>query len=184
MSLWNSPLEISFPELFLSLVREGFPELGEKDEGICLYADNLSYLDGIFSCQLLVTFAFGRKYFSSFNRMGKAINILIENADTGQSYQMNLDDPHKTYPENSGDNFNPDNAKNFDGIKTSYREIPLTIELDNPGWGPHLFIRAVLQDFTSNTLAVDFTEDVSISSFLDGKTHTLMLSEEESEGDE
>lgn len=184
MSQWSSPLEINFPELFSSQNRKGFPELAEEEEGICLYADNLSYEDSIFSCQLLVSFTFSRKFLCSFNRIGKAINLLIENADTGQCYQMNLDDPHKNYPAYSSDNFDPSIAKDLPGIKTSYRQIPLMIELENPGWGPHLFIRAILQNFTSNILALDFSDEVKISSFMDGEVHTVNLSEEESEDDE
>jgi len=183
MSHWSDPIDIDFPELFSSVDREGFPELSEGDEGLTLHADNLKYEDGVFSCNLLLSFAFSREFLSSFRRVGSAINILIENVDTGQCYKMNLDDPHKTYPIIAGDNFDPAIQTAPPGLKTSYREIPLTMVIENPGWGPHLFCRAVLQNHTSNIVALDVSDKVSIFCFVNGTPHSPSLSKEDSDSD-
>jgi hypothetical protein len=181
MGHWSDPIEIGFPELFSSLDRSGFPELADNEEGLCLHADNLSFESGLFACNLLLSFAFSRKFFGNFRRVGRAINIIIENADTGQCHRMNLEDPHKTYPSLAGDNHYSGSGVVHPGVKTAYREIPLTIELDNPGWGPHVFFRAVLQDHSSNILALNLFEEVSVCSFVDGKQISQKLSAENSE---
>lgn len=181
MAQWNHPLEIDFPELFTSVDREGFPVLDDGEKGIRIYADNLSFEEDLFSCHLLVSFAFSRQFHSSFKRIAQAITLLIENADTGQYHHMNLIDPHKKYPSLDGDNFDSNSGNGFKGIKTSYREIPISMVISKPGWGPHLFIRAVLQDITSNVLAINFGNELEISSYLNGLAFSVQLSSSDDE---
>jgi len=175
MGSWNSPLEIAFPELFSSLDRKGFVLLDSKQEGIRIYADKLEYQDGLLSGNLLLTFAFTREFYTSFQRIAKAIVVTIENADTGQCTAIKLIDPHKVYPGFNGDNYSPDKAHESQGIKTSYREIPFSLEVVQPGWGPHLFIRAQLQKFSSNTLALDVRDEIGLDSYMDARTHDIIF---------
>lgn len=173
MARWNSPIEIDFPELFSSLDRKGFALLDSKQEGIRIYADELAYRYGQLSGNLLLTFAFARQFSTSFQRIEQAIVVTIENAETGQSEAIKLTDPHKVYPALEGRNYNPDKAHKSQGIKTSYREIPFSISMHQPGWGPHIFIRAQLQMFSSNTLALDISDEVILGSFLNAQEHTV-----------
>ena len=115
MSQWSSPLKIETPELFSSINRKGFPTIASGEEGIRVYADKLNYQEGLFSCQLLISYAFARQFISSFKRPGQALIVLIENAETGQCHQMNLTDPHKRYPSLDGDNYSVDTAKPHKG---------------------------------------------------------------------
>jgi hypothetical protein len=179
MSLWNEPLELDFPELFSSMDRTGFPQVSDAEQGIRIYADNLSYEDNLLSCNLLITFSFKRAFATRFQRIGQALNVIVENADTGQSAFFNLNDPHKKYPSIKGDNLLSEPKSIKKGRKTSYREIPLTIELNNPGWGPHLFVRVALQAFVSNILAVDVSEEPRLSSYLNDEPYSVDLEDED-----
>lgn len=181
MAQWNHPLEIDFPQLFTSVDREGFPVLGDGEEGIRIFADNLNFEEDVFSCQLLVSFAFSRQFCCRFKRLAQAITILIENADTGQYHHMSLIDPHKIYPSLDGDNFNPSDQNRLTGIKTSYREIPISMAISNPDWGPHLFMRAVLQDITSNLLAFNFSNELEMSSYMNDQPFSVQLSSNDDE---
>lgn len=176
------PLSIDFPELFTSLDEGAYARLGdESDEGIRINADDIEYIDGVFSCRLLIEYTFSLKFVSCFQRIQKAIVVSIENAMSGQCTAINLIDPHKVYPASEGPNFNPLNALEEEGHVTAFREIPLSIELERPGWGPHVFMRAQLQDYISNTLAFNFSDTVILSSYLDAKPYTVTLSDEDDE---
>ncbi len=161
--------------------RKDFPVLTSGEEGLRIFADKLNYQDDIFSCQLMISYAFKRQFISQFKRLAQAIVVIIENADTGQYHQMNLNDPHKVYPALEGDNYNASQITDLTGVKTSYREIPLVIELSNPGWGPHLFMHVSLQHFVSNTLALDFTDEPVISSYMNGQPFTINFSDEDND---
>lgn len=176
------PLSIDFPELFTSLDRAAFARLGdESDEGIRINADDIEYTDGVFSCRLLIEYTFSLKFASCFQRLQQAIVVSIENAMSGQCAAINLLDPHKVYPPSENPNFNPVNASEEEGHVTAFREIPISIKLERPGWGPHLFIRAQLQDFISNILAFNCSDAVVMSSYLDAKPYTVTLSSEDDE---
>jgi len=181
MSQWNIPIEIDFPELYSFTDRFGFPVLPDWEEGIRIVADELNYEDNFFSCHLLMSFAFKRKFASSFQDIDQAINIIIENADTGQCHHMNLVDPHKKFKSLQGDNFKPEKSIEGDGILTQFCEIPFNLELNSPGWGPHLFIRSTLQKFTSNILAIDISEEVKLTSYLDDAEYTIGFLEDDDE---
>ena len=181
MGSWNSPLELDFPELFSSLDRKGFALLDSKQEGIRIYADKLEYQDGLLSGNLLLTYAFTRQFYTSYQRIAKAIVVTIENADTGQCTAIKLTDPHKVYPGFKGDNYSPDKAHESQGIKTSYREIPFGLEIVQPGWGPHLFIRAQLQKFSSNTLALNISDKVLLDSYMNAHVHDVIFMDEDDE---
>ena len=94
---------------------------------------------------------------------------------------MNLTDPHKIYPSLDGDNFSVDAAKQHKELKTAYREIPLTIECDKPGWEPHLFIHVALQHFVSNILALDFKDEPVISCYMDSQPFSIDFLDEDDE---
>jgi len=177
--LWDEPIAVNFPKLFSAIERSGFDELYEDIDGLRLNADNIAYQDGCLSFELLVFYAFPREFVSSFRDMQKAINIIIENADTGQCHHFNLLDPHKRYPVEVGPNFDSELTKPTPGKKISYRQIPLEIELSNPGWGPHLYIRAALQSYNSNILAIDISDSVNLVSFMNGEPFSIESTLEE-----
>jgi hypothetical protein len=181
MSQWDTPIEIDFPDLFSSIDRAGFPVLPDWEQGIRIYVDNLNYEDGLLYGHLLVSFAFKRQFLSGFQDIDQAINIIIENVESGQCHYMNLIDPHKKFPSMQGDNFNSINTSDGKGVMTSYCEIPFTMKLKNPGWGPSLFIRAILQKFTSNIIAIDCSEDLSLVSFLNNEEHVVNFLEDDDE---
>ena len=181
--LWDEPMEVSFPALFTFAERSGFPELIDDTDGLRLNADNISYQDGVLSLELLVHYAFQRRFLQQYKRMTKAINIVIENADTGQCHHFNLLDPHKRYAAQAGPNFNSEIENKLPGKKISYCQIPLQIELNNPGWGPHLYIRATLPSYNSNILAFDLSKDVELSSFMNGNSYSLETILEDSSDD-
>ena len=182
MDQFIKPLEVDFHELFTSLDRIAYARLGdESEEGIRINADKVEYVDGIFACHLLIEYTFSLQFVSCFHRMEQAIVISIENASSGQCEMFNLLDPHKRYPPYDGPNYNPLSMKEEMGCVTAFREIPLNIELKRPGWGPHIFIRAQLQDFTSNILAFDLGGTVTLSSFLDAQPYTVTLGDNDDE---
>jgi len=171
--LWDEPMAVNFPALFSAVERPGFDELYEDIDGLRINAENISYQDGYLSFELLVFYAFSREFVSSFKRMQKAINIIVEDADTGQCHHFNLLDPHKRYPVEAGPNFDSELTKPTPGKKISYRQIPLEIELSNPGWGPHLYVRATLQTYNSNILAIDISDSVNLVSFMNGQPYSI-----------
>jgi hypothetical protein len=182
MSQLIKPFIIDFPELFTSLDREGFARLGDESaEGIRINADEIEYTDGEFSCRLLIEYTFSLKFVSCFQRIQKAIAVSVENASSGQCEVFSLIDPHKVYPPSESPNFNPSYALDEAGHVTAYREIPLSMKLGHPGWGPHLFMRAQIQGFISNILAFDFSDEFTLSSYLDGKPYTMTLSDADDE---
>ena len=177
MSQTIEPLKIDFPELFSSLDREGFACVEDGEEGIRIYADQLEYDEGVLSFKLLITYTFTRLFTTRFERMAKAIVISVEDASTGKCRVVNLLDPHKKYPQYRGLNYNPDRIAKSQGKKTSYREIPVEIAMGKPGWGPHFFIRAQLQKFNSNILALKLGDKVELTSFWNGSAYTVKFKE-------
>lgn len=177
MSQTIEPLKIDFPELYSSLDREGFACVEEGEEGIRIYADQLEYDEAVLSFKLLITHAFARPFTTRFERIAKAIVISVEDASTGQCRVINLLDPHKKYPQYKGLNYNPDRIAKSQGKKTSYCEIPIEIAMAKPGWGPHLFIRAQLQKFNSNILAINLGDKVELTSFRNGRAYTVNFKE-------
>lgn len=182
MSQLIKPLDIDFPELFTSLDSEAHARLGdEAEEGIRINAENIEYEDGVLTCHLFIEYTFSLKFVSCFQRIQKAIVVSIENAASGQCTAINLIDPHKVYPPIKEPNFNSLHASDVPGHMTAYREMPISIKMERPGWGPHLFIRAQLQGYVSNILAFDFDDKVTLSSYLNEKPYTITLSEADDE---
>ena len=152
---YQEPLEIGFPDLFSSRERPGFPVFLDQREGISLAASDLSYADGELSFQLLVSYQLRREFLSGFQRISSAINVLVEDSQSGRCAHFNLDDPHKVYPARSGDNWRPEARRALPGTRISHREIPLVIATGLSNGYPHLVVRSVLQQHVSNSIAFE-----------------------------
>jgi len=167
-TLWDNPVELEFPELFSCEDRKGFPDLEDDVHGIVIYADGINYLENTLFLRLMVSYCFSNTFIKLFNNIELAIKIVIENPSNGQSRCFEIQDPHKRYPSHDEQNYtdpskSTKNQATFD--MTSYVEIPLELQLENPGWGPSLFIRALLQETTSNILAFDLSEEGAMTSW-------------------
>lgn len=175
MSNWNEPLEIDFTSLFSYEDQSNSPELEIGEQGIIISADQIEYQDAKLSFHLLISYCFDKSFVKQFQNLKNAITVLVEDGAMGQACNFKLLDPHKRYPDTKGDNFKakPNGQPSTKlSLVTHYAEIPLELEVINPGWGPSLSVRLVLQQHCSNTLVFDLSDEASMIRLQNGLPFT------------
>jgi hypothetical protein len=188
MGDWSQDIEYDFPELFSLEDRPEFPASLEEGSGIRIAADRVSYDGTALGLHVLVSHTLPLDYEGRLQSVDRALTLIIEHPATGRCEAFGLEDPHKRFPPRRGANLAPGEGGALgsaeDDLTMGFVEVPLEIRIDEAKPGSEFYLRVVLEQLVSNTLAVD-AEEASVVSYLHGSTHVIEpLGADDDEGED
>lgn len=171
--------EIGFSGLFNYESTDYTPITVEAQEGIRLTAREMTLDESVLYMDILVSFTLDRSFVSQFALIEDAIVLIVERPYLKHLNWFTLADPHSDYIDYEGNNCELYRMKDLEGTSTQYCVISAKIHVNDAIADEQVFLRATLQEFTSNVAAIKLSDDgIEVSHYLEGEPyHPLSTSE-------
>ena len=172
---------LSFSDLFLYEPRAIFPNIGQEEVGIRLSVELQKFENELMYVNILVTNRFKEDFADCFHDLYHALTLLIERPYTGQNWQINLSDPNVTRLDYEGMNFDVSRVSDTGFLEETYCEIPAVLPITTGLDEDVIYMRVVLQNYTSNVLSIHNNQEnnvdygYQIASYLYGMPHQVSL---------
>lgn len=122
---------------------------------------------------LHLTGRFDSAFYAKYHSIHAAPVILLQDTIGGTATFAPID-PHKRYAPHPGLNWSESGGQPIGTFTTFWIQMPIQVWVDSIPMRPSLFISAILQNYASNTLALNQKAGL-FTSFKNGKLHDIRI---------